>query len=76
MSDLKQTQYEQITEHINTYGSITPADAWNRYGISKLATRISEMRRKKGMVFNIVMEKGKNRSGTVSRYARYSWGVE
>ena len=76
MSESKQTQYKQITEYINTHGSITPSEAWDTYGISKLATRISEMRRKKGMNFNIEYERGYNRSGTMSRYARYSWGAE
>ncbi len=72
----KQTQHQQIMEYLKEHGSISPAEAWNKYGISKLATRISEMRRKKGMCFKKVMEKGKNRSGTVSRYARYYLGDE
>ena len=76
MSELKETQYTQIIGYINEHGSITPAEAWNNFGISKLSTRISEMRRKKGMVFNIVMEKGPNRCGKITPYARYSWGEE
>ena len=71
----KETQYTQIIAYLNEHGSITPSEAWENYGISKLATRISEMK-KKGMRFNKVMEKGRNRSGVISRYARYTWGDE
>jgi hypothetical protein len=76
MSEVKQTQYRQIIDYLNKHGSITPAEAWDNFGISKLATRISEMRLKKGMKFKIEYERGANRSGVVSRYARYSWGEE
>ena len=76
MSEAKQTQYKQIIDYINKHGSITPDKAWNTYGISKLATRISEMRLKKGMNIKVEYERGVNRSGIVSRYARYSWGDE
>ena len=40
----KQTQYDKIYEHIKKYGSITPKQAFP-LGITKLATRISEMTR-------------------------------
>ena len=39
------TQHQLITAHINTFGSITPMEAFGEYGITKLATRISELRR-------------------------------
>lgn len=68
------TQKEIITNYINANGSITPMDAF-KLGITKLATRVSEMRRN-GTKFHIVMEKGKNQHGKPTRYARYSWGEE
>ena len=71
----KPTQRERITEYINKFGSISPLEAFRDLGITKLATRVSEMRRD-GVEFRIVMEKGKNRFGDATNYARYSWRVE
>ena len=41
----KETQYEQIYFYIKAHGSITPIKAFRDLGITKLATRISEMTR-------------------------------
>lgn len=65
------TQREAILKYIQDFGSITPMDAYGDLGITKLATRISEMK-KDGMIFKTVMEKGKNRDVKPTRYARYS----
>lgn len=65
------TQREQILQYIKDFGSITPMDAFWDLGITKLATRISEMRRD-GIEFTIVMEKGRNKYNKPVRYARYS----
>ena len=68
------TQHEMIMKYIAEYGSITPMEAFD-IGITKLATRISEMRRD-GVNFKIETVKGKNRYGKATRYARYSFPVE
>lgn len=39
------TQHARIAEYMTRWGWITPLDAWQQLGISKLATRISEMKR-------------------------------
>ena len=65
------TQKELVLQYIKDFGSITPMQAFSDLGITKLATRISEMR-KDGMQFKIQAEKGKNRYGKPTRYARYS----
>lgn len=65
------TQRELVLQYIEDFGSITPMQAFGDLGITKLATRISEMR-KEGMEFKIDMVKGKNRYGKPMRYARYS----
>ena len=44
------TQREAIIDYITKFGSITPMEAFADLGITKLATRISEMR-KDGMEF-------------------------
>ena len=65
------TQAELILDYIADFGSITPMEAFP-LGITKLATRISEMRAK-GMEFKIEQVTGKNRYGKSVRYARYSF---
>ena len=39
------TQREQILQYIKDFGSITPMEAFSDLGITKLATRVSEMRK-------------------------------
>ena len=68
----RKTQKERITDYINKFGSISPLEAFRDLGITKLATRVSEMRQE-GVEFKIVIEKGKNRFGDSTHYARYSW---
>ena len=66
------TQREAIIKYISEFGSITPLQAFADLGITKLATRISEMR-KDGMQFRIETIKSKNRYGNVTHYAKYSF---
>lgn len=66
------TQKEMVLNYIADFGSITPMEAFGDLGITKLATRISEMR-KEGKQFKIEVVKGKNRYGKATRYARYSF---
>ena len=56
------TQHEMILAYIDRFGSISPMEAFNDLGITKLATRISEMRRK-GHEFEKKPESRKNRFG-------------
>ena len=65
------TQGERILSYIDEFGSITPYEAFADLGITKLSTRISEMR-KDGMEFKKKMEKGKNRYGETTHFMRYS----
>ena len=39
----KQTQHDQIYQFVRKNGSITPMQAFSELGVTKLATRISEM---------------------------------
>lgn len=65
----RRTQREKIIDYIKRHGSITPMEAFPM-GITKLATRVSEMRRD-GIEFRIVIEQGKDQDGKTCRYARY-----
>jgi hypothetical protein len=64
------TQHQLILAHIDTYGSITPFEAFAEYGITKLATRISELRRQGHQIVK-VFEEGRNRFGQKFHYVRY-----
>ena len=66
------TQRDAILEYIKEFGSITPMQAFSDLGITKLATRISEMR-KDGLKFKIEMVSTKNRYGKSVNYAKYSF---
>lgn len=66
-------QYERIISYINEFGSISPMEAFADLGITKLSTRVSEMR-KDGIEFNQEWEVRKNRYGEKVRYMRYSRG--
>ena len=66
------TQREAIINYITEFGSITPMEAFADLGITKLATRVSEMRRD-GVQFKIETVKSKNRYGKTVCFAKYSF---
>ena len=39
------TQNQMILEHMQKYGAITPREAYEMYGVMRLASRISDLRR-------------------------------
>lgn len=69
------TQAQRIEEYINEFGSITPLDAFRDLGITKLATRVSEMKRD-GYRFHQEYKMSKNRFGEPVYYMEYSWVEE
>lgn len=72
---MRTTQGERVIDYIKQYGSITPLDAFRDLGITKLATRVSELKRE-GYIFNQTYEGTKNRYGEPVHYMRYSLGEE
>ena len=64
------TQHERILNYIDTFGSISPMEAFTDLGITKLATRISEMS-SEGIQFTKERESTKNRYGENVSYMRY-----
>ena len=68
------TQHELILQYINDFGSISPMEAFSDLGITKLATRISEMTRR-GYAFNKTPTTSKNRYGKSVTYMRYTKAV-
>ena len=63
-------QQKSILDCIAAFGSITPMDAFSVLHITKLATRISEMKAI-GIQFDQVYESRKNGEGKSVRYMRY-----
>lgn len=68
------TQHEMIRNYIDDYGHITPMEAYGYLGITKLSTRVGEMRRA-GYNIDGEMVTGENRFGAKVRYMRYTWGA-
>ena len=66
------TQREAILDYINKNGSITPMQAYSELGITKLATRVSEMK-KDGITLKHESIKCKTRLGRTTHYMRYSY---
>jgi len=63
-------QSERILDYLNKFGSITPLDAFRDLGITKLATRVSEMK-KEGIEFEQEYIKTKNRFQEDVCYMKY-----
>lgn len=65
------TQKEAILKFLDDNKTITPFEAFSELGITKLATRISELK-KDGYVFNTETVSKLNRYGRKVSFARYS----
>lgn len=65
------TQSERIMKYMQDFGSITPMEAFSDLGITKLATRVSEMRRD-GIHIHKEPVRRTNRYGESVRFMRYS----
>ena len=68
---MKLSQHEKILNYIDQFGSITTMEAFNDLGITKLATRVSELIRD-GFPIQKDLEHGTNRFGESTHYMRYS----
>lgn len=64
------SQNQQILNHLAKYGSITPRQALDRYGIMRLSARIGDLK-ELGYRIDSIKERGTNRNGKPCTYARY-----
>lgn len=64
------SQHDLILKHMKDHGSITTFEAYEQYGITKLTTRISELRRL-GVKIRHQAHSGVNRFGKPVTYNRY-----
>ncbi len=67
------TQCEQVIRHMEESGSITSLEAMQEYGIMRLASRITDLK-KAGIPIHRDMVSQKNRYGETVTFARYSIG--
>lgn len=67
---MKTTQCDRILRHLKDYGVITSREAFNEYGIMRLAARINDLRRR-GYHIERRMQAGKNRYNETVIYAEY-----
>ena len=72
----KVNQRERILSYIDDFGSITPMDAFMDLGITKLASRVSELIHKDGIAISKTKEYARNRYGEKVHYMRYSREVQ
>ena len=64
-------QRQRILKYIDDFGSISPMEAFTDLGITKLASRISEIIYKDGIPITKEPETGINRYGKKIHYMRY-----
>ena len=64
------TQCDRIIRHLEDYGNITSLEAMKEYGIMRLASRITDLKRRG---YKIVSEtvSGENRYGETTYYSKY-----
>lgn len=67
------TQSEMILKYIDDFGSITTFEAFTELGITRLASRVSDLR-KAGYNITGEFESKKNRYGEMVSYKRYRIG--
>ena len=67
----KVTQHQKIINHLNTHRCITMREAFSRYGISQLATRIKELEQK-GYLINHDRVSQTDSDGVVHNFVEYS----
>lgn len=65
------TQCETILRHMEEFGTITSWEAMQQYGVMRLASRITDLR-KAGIPIRREMVSQKNRYGDTVTFARYS----
>lgn len=67
---MKKSQSQQILDYMHEFGSITQLDAFRDLGCMRLASRISDLRRR-GYAIDRRLENVKNRYGQTVQIARY-----
>ena len=69
------SQKQMVLDYIHEFGSITPIDAFRDLGVTRLSAIVFNLK-EDGHEIVAVIERGKNRFGNQTRYARYSFGKD
>lgn len=64
------TQCERVLRHLEDYGEIDQLTALQEYGIMRLASRVSDLRRR-GVFITSDFATGRNRYGEPTKWAVY-----
>ena len=75
MKNSKPTQAQRVLDYIDRFGSITQYEAMQDLGIMRLASRVSELK-KRGHSIKSEWIKVKNRFGEDISVKQYSMGVD
>lgn len=67
----KETQCQRVIDYMNEFGGITQLEALNELGVMRLASRISDLRRR-GVAIRSETHSVTNRFGETCRIKRYS----
>ena len=67
---MKTTQCDRVLRHLRDYGTITTLEAITEYGILRLASRITDLKRR-GYAISSETKMGKNRYGESVHYKVY-----
>lgn len=63
-------QKVRVLQHLKSHGSLTSMEAFDKYGITRLAAVIFDLREMGHDIRTLDME-GQNRYGEATRYAKY-----
>jgi hypothetical protein len=67
----KASQCDRILAYIKENGSITPLEAIREFGCMRLASRMTDLKRR-GYDVKSIMETSTNKNGETVRFARYT----
>lgn len=67
---MAETQNDKILRYLTEQGGITPLEALDKFGVMRLASRISELKQM-GHAIKTELVKAKNRSGDTVIFAKY-----
>ena len=70
------TQHEKILNYIEQHGSITPMDAFSQLGITKLATRVSELIREGVPIVKTMERYEKEQDGRMTTINHMKYTIE
>lgn len=69
---MRKSQNEMIYEHLKKHNSITTIEAFNLYGVTRLASRIWDLRHTYDVRIKAETKTAKNRYGVAVTFAEYS----